>query len=92
MIGRPELMRDPRFATQGSRAANVHDIYNFLGEDLSPHDPKNIEPCYDMIEFDQRLGTPGLHDVGRSVPSDAQLGHWPNELFLPGPAWPNHAR
>ena len=31
-IGRPELMRDPRFATQGSRAANVHDIYDFLGE------------------------------------------------------------
>ena len=31
-IGRPELMRDPRFATQGSRAANVHDIYGFLGD------------------------------------------------------------
>jgi hypothetical protein len=29
-------------------------------------------------------------DVGRSLPSDAQLGRWPNELFLPGPAWPNH--
>lgn len=42
-------------------------IYGFIGEDLHPHDPKNIEPCYDMIEFDQRLGTPGLHDVGRSV-------------------------
>ena len=42
-------------------------IYGFIGKDLHPHDPKNIEPCYDMIEFDQRLGTPGLHDVGRSV-------------------------
>lgn len=29
-------------------------------------------------------------DVGRSLPSDAHLGHWPNELFLPGPAWPTH--
>ncbi len=32
MIGRPDLTRDPRFATQASRAANVHDIYDFLGE------------------------------------------------------------
>ena len=24
----------------------------------------HIEPSYDMIEFDQRLGTPGLHEVG----------------------------
>lgn len=29
-------------------------------------------------------------DAGRSAPADAQLGHWPNELFLPGPAWPHH--
>ena len=42
-------------------------IYGFVGEDLYPHDPRNIEPCYDMIEFDLRLGTLGLHDVGRSV-------------------------
>ncbi|MFN0038709.1 MAG: CaiB/BaiF CoA transferase family protein [Burkholderiales bacterium] len=31
-IGQPELLQDPRFATQASRAANVHDIYLFLGE------------------------------------------------------------
>lgn len=42
-------------------------IYGFLGEEVFPHDPKCIEPCYDMIEFDQRLGTPGLHDVGLMV-------------------------
>jgi sulfotransferase len=42
-------------------------IYGFIGEELFPHDPRHIEPCYDMIEFDLRLGTPGLHDVGRSV-------------------------
>jgi crotonobetainyl-CoA:carnitine CoA-transferase CaiB-like acyl-CoA transferase len=30
VIGRPELMRDPRYATQASRAANIRDIYEFL--------------------------------------------------------------
>ena len=29
-------------------------------------------------------------DAGRSAPTDAQLNHWPSELFLPGPAWPQH--
>lgn len=28
-------------------------------------------------------------EAGRSAPADATLDHWPNELFLPGPAWPN---
>jgi crotonobetainyl-CoA:carnitine CoA-transferase CaiB-like acyl-CoA transferase len=32
VIGRPELMRDPRYATQASRAANIRDIYKFLTE------------------------------------------------------------
>ncbi len=31
-IGRLELMKDPRYATQASRAANIHDIYAFLTE------------------------------------------------------------
>jgi sulfotransferase len=39
-------------------------IYGFIGEDLHPHDPKNIEPCYDVIEFDQGLGALGLHQLG----------------------------
>ena len=24
-------------------------VYGFIGEDFAPHDPRNIEPCYDMI-------------------------------------------
>ena len=56
-------------------------IYGFLGEDLHPHDPKHIEPCYDMIEFDQRLGTPGLHDVGRSVVASERPTILPPDLF-----------
>ncbi len=31
-IGEPERMRDPRYATQASRAANIHDIYAYLAE------------------------------------------------------------
>jgi sulfotransferase len=68
------LVANPR----GTLAA----IYNFLGEDLFPHDPKAIEPCYDMIEFDQRLGTPGLHDVGRSVQARERKTILPPDLFL----------
>jgi sulfotransferase len=56
-------------------------IYGFLGEDLHPHDPKHIEPNYDMIEFDQRLGTPGLHDVGRSVKAHERKTILPPDLF-----------
>jgi sulfotransferase len=57
-------------------------IYDFIGEDLHPHDPKHIEPNYDMIEFDQRLGTPGLHDVGRSVEARERPTILPPDLFL----------
>ena len=31
-IGRSEMLQDPRFATQANRAANIKDIYAFLGE------------------------------------------------------------
>jgi sulfotransferase len=57
-------------------------IYDFVGEALVPHDPKHIEPSYDMIEFDMRLGTPGLHDVGRSVEARVRPSILPPDLFL----------
>ncbi|MBV9907770.1 MAG: hypothetical protein JOY52_09415 [Hyphomicrobiales bacterium] len=34
-----------------------------------------------MIEFDQRLGTPGLHDVGRSVKRRERKTILPPDLF-----------
>jgi sulfotransferase len=34
-----------------------------------------------MIEFDQRLGTPGLHEVGRSVQARERRTILPPELF-----------
>ena len=36
-------------------ACYTRNLPGFIGEDLHPHDPRNIEPCYDMIEFDLRL-------------------------------------
>ncbi|RBP12264.1 sulfotransferase [Roseiarcus fermentans] len=61
--------------------ATLAAIYSFTGEDLVPHDPKNIEPNYDMIEFDLRLGTPGLHDVGRKVSARERPTILPPDLF-----------
>jgi sulfotransferase len=56
-------------------------IYNFIGEPLFTHDPGHIEPCYDMIEFDMRIGTPGLHDVHSSVRSLERKTVLPPDLF-----------
>jgi sulfotransferase len=56
-------------------------IYGFIGEDLHPHDPHHIEPSYDMIEFDQKIGTPGLHAVGRSVKARERPTILPPNLF-----------
>jgi sulfotransferase len=56
-------------------------IYGFIGEELYPHDPRHIEPCYDMIEFDFRLGTPGLHDVGRAVEARERKPILPPDLL-----------
>jgi sulfotransferase len=40
-------------------------VYDFIGETTFAHDFDNIE--FDAAEFDRRLGTPGLHSVGRTV-------------------------
>jgi sulfotransferase len=56
-------------------------VYNFIGEPFFRHDPMHIEPCYDMVEFDARLGTPGLHDVGSSVQARTRPTVLPPDLF-----------
>jgi sulfotransferase len=40
-------------------------VYDFIGEKPFAHDFEKIE--FDAAEFDRRLGTPGLHTVGRRV-------------------------
>lgn len=73
------LVRYESLSTQP--AATLAAIYDFIGEPLFPHDPANIEPCYDMIEFDIRLGTPGLHHVGSQVRPRARNTVLPPDIF-----------
>lgn len=56
-------------------------MYAFIGEPLFTHDPNHIAPSHDMIEFDQRLGTPGLHAVGGSVQANRRKTILPPDLF-----------
>jgi sulfotransferase len=54
-------------------------VYDFIGEPRFEHDFENIE--FDAAEFDARLGTPGLHRVGRSVRVTERTTILPPDLF-----------
>lgn len=54
-------------------------VYDFIGEKPFAHDFDNIE--FDASEFDRRLGTPGLHTVGRRVTNEARKTILPPALF-----------
>ena len=56
-------------------------LYDFIGETPFAHDPDHIAPCVDMVEFDARLGTPGLHDVGPAVRARPRPTVLPPDLF-----------
>ncbi|MGH7101662.1 MAG: sulfotransferase family protein [Acetobacteraceae bacterium] len=56
-------------------------ICHAIGEPLASHDSEHIAPCYDMVEFDARLGTPGLHEVGSRVEARRRATVLPPELF-----------
>jgi sulfotransferase len=65
---------DLRNAHQQAIAA----VYDFIGEKPFAHDFQNIE--FDAEEFDRRLGTPGLHRVGRRVESPGRKSVLPGDL------------
>ena len=52
-------------------------VYDFIGEKPFAHDFENIE--FDAEEFDRRLGTPGLHQVGRRVESPGRKSLLPGD-------------
>lgn len=56
-------------------------IYDFIGEPTFAHDPEHITPNQEMAEFDARLGTPGLHDVGPAVRARSRATVLPPDLF-----------
>jgi sulfotransferase len=53
----------------------IEAVYDFIGEKKFRHDFVNVE--FDAEEFDRRIGTPGLHKVGRLV------AHTPRKTLLP---------
>jgi sulfotransferase len=59
----------------------VAAIYGFFGEPLFTHDTGHIEPDYAAMEFDARLGTPGLHAVGSAVRAILRGTILPPDLF-----------
>jgi sulfotransferase len=69
------LTREPAYAMRA--------IYEFTGLPPFQHDFDNI--TFSATEFDARLGTPGLHDVGRRV-----TGGRDRETILPPDLWRRH--
>jgi len=56
-------------------------IYGFIDQPLFRHDPEHIEPDYAAMEFDARLGTPGLHEIGSVVQTSSRPTILPPDLF-----------
>ena len=62
-------------------AGTMNAVYNAINEPVFAHNFQKIEPTYEAIEFDLRLGTPGLHDVGASVRATPRHTVLPPDLF-----------
>jgi sulfotransferase len=56
-------------------------IYGVIGEPLFTHNAERIEPDYEAMEFDARLGAPGLHAVGSAVRATSRQTILPPDLF-----------
>jgi len=57
----------------------IEAVYEFIGEKRFAHDFDNVE--FDADEFDRRLGTPGLHRVGRHVQAPSRKSVLPADLI-----------
>ncbi len=69
-----------QYETLASDPAKVmHTIYAFLGEPVFPHDFDHTD--YDVTEFDERAGTPGLHTVRGTVKAEPRETLLPPDLF-----------
>ena len=60
-------------------AKTMHAIYAFIGEPAFEHDFDHVD--YDVTEFDERAGTPGLHTVGGTVKAEPRATLLPPDLF-----------
>lgn len=57
----------------------MHAIYDFIGEPWFDHDFDHV--VYDVREFDERAGTPGLHTVRGQVKAEPRETLLPPDLF-----------
>jgi len=57
----------------------LEGVYDFIDEQPFAHDFDNID--FDVAEFDRRLGTPGLHRVGRRVEPHQRRSILPADLI-----------
>ena len=57
----------------------LSEIYRFIGQPPFEHDLENV--AFDASEFDRRLGTPGLHAVGREVKAMSRKSLLPPDLI-----------
>jgi sulfotransferase len=71
-----------RFETLTSTPAKaLAEIYAFIGEPSFEHDARHIEPDFDALDFDARVGAAGLHaipNLGDAVPQRTIL---PSDLM-----------
>jgi sulfotransferase len=69
-----------RYETLTGRPAEaMKAVYDFIGEKPFKHDFDNV--TFDAEEFDKRLGTPGLHRVGRKVKFEQRQTILPPDVF-----------
>ena len=61
--------------------ATLAAVYDFLGEPPFAHDSENIEQDFTALEFDARIGAPGLHAVGSRVKYTPRATVLPPDLF-----------
>ena len=60
-------------------AKTMAAIYDFVGQPAFDHDFDHVD--YDVTEFDERAGTPGLHTVGSTVRAEPRETVLPPDLF-----------
>jgi sulfotransferase len=69
-----------QYETLTSDPAKTMDaIYTFIGEPPFEHDFDDVD--YDVTEFDERAGTPGLHTVRKTVAAEPRTSLLPPDLF-----------
>jgi sulfotransferase len=76
---RDRLLLVPYDTLTTDPARTMHAIYDFIGEPYFEHDFDHVD--YDVREFDERAGTPGLHTVRSTVKAERRETLLPPELF-----------